>query len=187
MSGRNAHVTEYADSNQKTLPTTPQDIFRIFSELEIDYTLYEHEPVFTVSESAHLQETIPGVHCRNLFVRDKKENMFLVVVPDETPVDLKKLKDLLGCGRLSFGSEERLWKYLGIRPGSVCPFCAINDNESKVRVILDKKMMDSRLVCYHPLDNSMTISISPEGLMKFLRHIGSDSEVIDLTLASPEY
>ncbi len=126
------------------LPTSPEDLFKIFEELGITYKLYHHEPIFTVEEGEHIKHTIPGVHCRNLFLRDKKKAMFLVCLANETAVDLKKMQKPLESGRLSFGSSDRLWQHMGIRPGSVCPFCAINDKEHQVQIILDQYMMGAR-------------------------------------------
>lgn len=155
------------EQEQEALPTTPAQLFSFLDAHGIGYERYEHARVFTVAESAHLKNHIPGAHCRNLFLRDKKKSMFLVVAENDTPVDLKKLQDLLGCGRLSFGSAERLWTYLGVRPGSVCPFAVINDKECAVKVVLDKSMMDAKLVNYHPLVNDMTIGLSPAALRGF--------------------
>ena len=111
--------------------------------------------------------------------------MFLVVAANETEIDLKKLELLLESGRLSFGSADRLWEYLGIRPGSVCPFCIINDTDRAVTVILDQYMMDADIVNYHPLDNAMTIGLSPADLIKFIEECGHTHKVIDLSPAAP--
>src|SRR5690606_18792615 len=116
---------------------------------------YEHRAVFTVAESTALERDMPGVHCRNLFLRDKKQKMFLVVAAHETAIDLKKLPALIGADRLSFGSADRLWAYLGVRPGSVCPYAIINDKDRAVTVILDAAMMAGAIVNYHPLVNTM--------------------------------
>jgi Ala-tRNA(Pro) deacylase len=113
----------------KELPTSPAALLAVLDNLGIAYKLHSHPPIFTVAEGVHLKESIPGLHCRNLFLRDKKEIMYLVVVANDTKVDLKNLEKLLGSARLSFGSPERLWTHLGITPGSVCPFAAINDRE----------------------------------------------------------
>ena len=113
--------------NQDPLPTSPEDLFALLDHLGIPYSLQHHPPIFTVAEGEHLKASIPGTHCRNLFLRDKKKRCFLVMAANETSVDLKELEKKLGCGRLSFGSPERLWETLGIRPGSVCPFTLIND------------------------------------------------------------
>lgn len=168
------------------LPTSPKQLMELLDTLKIPYQLHTHDPIFTVEEGEHLKASIPGIHCRNLFIRDKKETMFLIVAANETAVDMKKLADLLGCGRLSFGSSDRLWRHLGIRPGSVCPFCIINDVEKKVRIILDTSMMQAHRVNYHPMDNSMTIGISPSDLIRFIEHTGHSPEILDLKPASPE-
>lgn len=156
----------------EALPTTPQDLFDVLKVLGIPFTLHHHPPIFTVADGEHLKAAIPGVHCRNLFLRDKKERHFLVVAANDTKVDLKALEQTLGCGRLSFGSPERLWKVLGIRPGSVCPFTLINDTERIVDVILDASMMEAEIVNYHPLDNAMTIGLAPADLLRFIAHTG---------------
>ncbi|MCF8496351.1 MAG: prolyl-tRNA synthetase associated domain-containing protein, partial [Alphaproteobacteria bacterium] len=148
--------TSPADS----LPTTPQVLFPLLGELGIVYELYHHEPIFTVEEGEHLEASIPGIHCRNLFLRDKKGVMYLVVLANDTRLDLKKLEGLIGSARLSFGSPERLWAHLGIRPGGVCPFTVINDPERRVNLLPDEAMMAAERVCYHPLDNAMTVSLA---------------------------
>lgn len=168
------------------LPTTPEQLFDILQSLDIKYEIHSHTPIFTVEEGAHLKANIPGIHCRNLFLRDKKKKMYLVVAANETAIDLKKLQNLIDSGRLSFGSSDRLWQYLGIRPGSVCPFCVINDKNHEVSVILDKYMVDADIVNYHPLDNAMTISLAPSDLLKFLAHTGHDAKIVDLLPAAPD-
>ncbi len=166
--------------NEEHLPTSPQELMDVLGDIGVEFTLYEHEPVFTVEESQKIDKGIDGTACRNLFLRDKKKRMFLVVVPHETPVDLKALEGKLECGRLSFGSADRLWQYLGVRPGSVCPFSVINDKANEIQVVLDADMMQSDLVCYHPLLNSMTISLTPADLLKFFEHTGHSPITIDL-------
>lgn len=177
---------EYSTNfSQESLPTSPDQLLKRLDALEIAYRLHHHEPIFTVAEGEHLKKSIPGLHCRNLFIRDKKETMFLVVAGNDTAVDMKKLQDLLGCGRLSFGSPDRLWQYLGIRPGSVCPFCILNDAGNKVSLILDQAMMRAEIVNYHPLDNAMTISLTPAALLDFFKAIGRDYKIMDLSEAAP--
>lgn len=161
-------------------------LLAVLGGLGISYHLYRHQPVFTVAESLDIERDIPGAHCRNLFVRDKKETMFLVVAQNETPIDLKKLSGLLGCGRLSFGSAGRLWEYLGVRPGSVCPFAIINDKDKAVTIVLDKAMMMNDIVNYHPMENHMTIGLTPDDLVKFIRHAGHEPLILDLAPAAPD-
>ena len=162
------------------LLTTPEDLFVLLQRLEIAYELHHHEAVFTVEESSKIDANIPGVHCRNLYLRDKKKKNFLVVAANETQVDMKALQDKLGCARLSFGSAARLWEFLGIRPGSVCPFTVMNDPDHHVQVVLDAQMMATEIVNYHPLDNRMTIGLAPDDLLKFFAHSGHKPIVLDL-------
>ena len=168
------------------IPTGPDKLFEVLKRLGVDYTLHRHAPIFTVEEGEPLKAAIPGLHCRNLFVRDNKEKMFLVVAANETRIDLKKLSAVLGCGRLSFGSADRLWTYLGIRQGSVNPFCVVNDTQLQVRIILDQHMMQGAIVNYHPMDNAMTIGLSPQDLIRFIEDTGHKPEIVDLSAAAPD-
>ena len=163
-----------------TLPTSSDDLLELLKSLNIPYTLYHHEPIFTVEEGLPLKENIPGTHCRNLFLRDKKKNMFLVTAANETSIDLKGLQDSLGCARLSFGSKERLFEHLGIYPGAVTPFTAINDKTHQVKMILDAHMMRADIMNVHPLDNAMTIGLHPKDLLKFFEHTGHNPQILDL-------
>lgn len=168
-------------SENKPLPTSPKQLLELFDTLGIVYELHQHEAVFTVEESSHLKANIPGTHCRNLFLRDKKKRNFLVVAANETDVDLKALPEKVGAGRFSFGSANRLWEFLGVRPGSVCPFAVINDNDQNVNVVLDQAMMEADLVCYHPLLNTMTIALSPADLLRFFEHTGHQPQIVGLS------
>lgn len=173
-------MTQIISTAEDALPTSPQALLQILRDLGIDFKFYEHEAVFTVAESSHIDATIPGTHCRNLFLRDKKKKMFLVVLANETQVNLKQLETTLECGRLSFGSADRLWEYLGVKPGSVCPFAAINDTDHSVEIILDADMMSADLVNYHPLLNTMTVGLTPSDLLRFFAHTGHSPKIKDL-------
>lgn len=175
-----------AHNAPEPLPTSPEQLLQRLEVLGIPFRIYHHEPVFTVAESSQIERDWPGVHCRNLFVRDKKETMYLVVAANETKIDMKKLADVIGAGRLSFGSAERLWNYLGVRPGSVCPYAIINDTGNAVTVILDAHMMTGEIVNYHPLVNTMTIGVKPVDLIKFIRSCGHEPRIVDLTPAAPD-
>lgn len=164
------------------LPTTPAALLARLDALGVTYTLYEHKPVFTVTEAETIDASIPGLHCRNLFLRDKKKQNWLVVLPNDREVDMKSLPDLIGSSRLSFGSADRLWEHLGVRPGSVCPFSVVNDTDNAVKIILDRKMTEAEIVNYHPLINTMTVSMKPEGLLTFLIDTGHTPKIVDFTL-----
>ena len=154
--------------------------------LGVDFVLHRHRAVFTVAESEAVDAQIPGTHCRNLFLRDKKKNNFLLVLQNATEVDIRKLPDVIGSDRLSFGSAERLWEYLGVRPGSVCPYAIINDTGRNVKILLDKSMMETDTVNYHPLLNTMTIGVKPADLIKFIESTGHIPHIVDLNPAKPD-
>ena len=154
--------------------------------LGVDFVLHRHRAVFTVAESEAVDAQIPGTHCRNLFLRDKKKNNFLLVLQNATEVDIRILPDVIGSDRLSFGSAERLWEYLGVRPGSVCPYAIINDTGRNVKILLDKSMMETDTVNYHPLLNTMTIGVKPADLIKFIESTGHIPHIVDLNPAKPD-
>ncbi|MEM6812461.1 MAG: prolyl-tRNA synthetase associated domain-containing protein [Pseudomonadota bacterium] len=168
------------------LPTSPQALLECFESLDIDYELHHHKAVFTVAESEAVDAQIPGTHCRNLFLRDKKKKNYLLVLQNETEVDIKKLPEILGSSRLSFGSADRLWEFLGVRPGSVCPFSIMNDKNNDVEIFLDQSMMETDIVNYHPMLNTMTVSIRPDDLVKFIDSVDHKAHIVDLSAAKPD-
>ena len=172
--------------DSRELPTPPQALMEYLGTLGITFDLHHHRAVFTVAESEAVDAAIPGTHCRNLFLRDKKKNNFLVVLQNATEVDIKKLPALIGSDRLSFGSAERLWEYLGVRPGSVCPYSIMNDTGMNVKICLDKSMMETDIVNYHPMVNTMTVSVKPADLIRFIESTGHTPHIIDLSSAAPD-
>ncbi len=168
------------------LPTSPEALMARLKDLGIEFSYAEHKAVFTVAESEAVDKEIPGTHCRNLFLRDDKKKNFLVVLQNATQVDVKKLPAVIGSSRLSFGSADRLWEYLGVRPGSVCPYSIINDTGNNVKIILDKSMMETEIVNYHPLLNTMTIGVKPADLIKFIESTGHTPHIVDLSSAAPD-
>ena len=168
------------------LPTSPAALMDRLRALGIAFSYHEHQAVFTVAESEAVDAQIPGTHCRNLFLRDNKKQNFLVVLQNATQVDIKKLPDIIGSQRLSFGSAARLWQYLGVRPGSVCPFSIINDTGKDVKICLDRSMMDAALVNYHPMENTMTVGLKPADLIRFIESTGHIPHIVDLSPAAPD-
>lgn len=143
-------------------------------ELGIVWKTYEHPAVFTVGESSAITDKLPGVHTKNLFLKDKKGGLWLVVVRAHLRVDLPALAKQLAAPRFSFGSAELLIATLGIAPGSVTPFALMNDAAHKVRVVLDAEMLKSAPVNFHPLRNDRTSAISPEDLVRFITASGHE-------------
>jgi Ala-tRNA(Pro) deacylase len=155
-------------------------LFERLSKLGIDTKTIEHKPMFTVEDSISLRGNLPGGHCKSLFLKNKKNQYWLVVMLENKRLDIKALGNLLKSGRLSFCSPERLWHYLGVLPGSVTPFSIINDSNNEVSVILDKNMMALSPLHYHPLQNHKTTAISNLDLLLFLRSEGYEPNIIDL-------
>ena len=155
------------------MPKTPDQLFATLTALGIRYSTVKHAPLFTVEQSRALRGQIPGGHTKNLFLRDKKYAIYLVVALEDAEIDLKGLRRQLGAtGRFSFGSSDLLREVLGVEPGAVTPFGAINDAEGRVTVMLDAAMMEHQTLNYHPLVNTMTTSISRDDLVKFLESTG---------------
>jgi Ala-tRNA(Pro) deacylase len=155
------------------MPKSPAELFAALDALSITHTTVKHPPLFTVEQARGLRGKVPGGHTKNLFLRDKKSALYLVVTLEDALIELKGLHRLLGAiGRFSFGSADLLREVWGVAPGSVTPFGAINDAEGRVTVVLDAAMMEHELLNYHPLDNTMTTSIKREDLVKFLESTG---------------
>jgi Ala-tRNA(Pro) deacylase len=155
------------------MPTTPEQLFAALDALGIAYSTVQHPPLFTVEQSRALRGQIPGGHTKNLFLRDKKHELYLVVALEDAEIELKGLHRQLGAtGRFSFGSSDLLREVWGVEPGAVTPFGAINDRQGRVTVVLDAAMMEYETLNYHPLVNTMTTSIKRDDLVKFLLSTG---------------
>lgn len=162
-------------------PATPATLFQRLEALGITVTTHRHAAVFTVDEARAVHGAIPGGRAKNLFVRDKKGTMWLFSVPADQDVDLKRLAELIGArGRLSFGSDERLMKFLGVTAGSVSPFAVINDAGRQVSVVLERGLFAEEPLNFHPLDNTMTTSIGGGDLLHFLRAERHDAVIVEL-------
>jgi Ala-tRNA(Pro) deacylase len=160
------------------MPATSADLFAFLDRLDIGHTTVNHPPLFTVEESQALRGKIPGGHTKNLFLRDKKGTYFLVVALEDAAIDLKGLHRVLGAsGRFSFGSAEAMRAMLGIEPGSVTPFAALNDTDLQVTVVLDAAMLRHPVLNFHPLINTMTTGLARDDLLKFLRATGHDPRI----------
>jgi Ala-tRNA(Pro) deacylase len=162
------------------MPLTPDALFERLDRLAIAHTTHRHPPVFTVAESAALRGTLPGGHCKSLFLKDKKGGLWLCVMLEERAIDLNRLADRLGAPRFSFGNPDLLWATLGVRPGAVTPFALANDAAGKVTVVLDEAMLAHDPLNYHPLDNSMTTAVSPADLRRFIADCGHTPRVLSL-------
>jgi Ala-tRNA(Pro) deacylase len=155
------------------MPKTPEELFAALDALGIAHRTVKHPPLFTVEQSRSLRGQIPGGHTKNLFLRDKKHALYLVVALEDAEIDLKGLhRRLDATGRFSFGSADLLREVWGVDPGAVTPFGAINDAGARVTVVLDAAMMEHATLNYHPLVNTMTTSIGRDDLVTFLESTG---------------
>ena len=167
------------------MPATPAELFAFLDRLGIPHVTVSHPPLFTVEESRALRGQIPGGHTKNLFLRDKRGAFYLAVALEDAAIALKSLHRLLGAsGRFSFGAAESLRELLGVEPGSVTPFAALNDIGGKVAVVLDGAMLRHETLNFHPLVNTMTTSIPRAGLVKFLEATGHMPQIEAISEAS---
>ena len=162
------------------MPATPDDVFRRLDELGVAHSTVEHAAVFTVAESTQVERALPGGHTKNLFLKDKKGALFLVIAEGRTKVDLKSLPAAIGCGRLSFGNPELLMEVLGVPPGSVTALSLINDRERRVSVVLDAHLMGYDSINCHPLTNTATTNIARDDLLRFIRSCGHEPRIAAL-------
>ncbi len=168
------------------MPASRQDLVRRFADLGIAVITLDHEAVFTVAESSKLEREMPGGHSKNLFLKDEKGRLVLVVALGTTRVDIKSVAKALGTGRLSFGKPELLLEVLGVPPGSVTPFALINDRAQRVTVVLDADMMRHERLNFHPLENTATTNIARDDLVRFIRACGHEPRVLGLAPDAPK-
>jgi Ala-tRNA(Pro) deacylase len=160
------------------VPASRQDLIARLAGLGVVTETVEHPAVYTVAESSMLERELPGGHTKNLFLKDKKDRLFLVVALGRAHIELKSLHKRLACDRLSFGKPELLMEVLGVPAGSVTPFALINDKAHRVTVILDADMMRHDRLNYHPLENTATTNIAREDLLKFIRSCGHEPRIL---------
>ena len=164
------------------MPATPQQLFDYLTELGIKTETMEHEAVFTVDEGDHIRDALKGGHTKNLFVKDKKGNHFLIIAEQQARIPMNAIHGRIGAkGRLSFANAERLMECLGVTPGSVTAFSAMNDLERRVQVVIDEPLLDHEHVNCHPLTNTMTTTISKEDLLLFFQAVGHEPMVVRLS------
>lgn len=169
--------------------TTREAFLAWLEALGIAHETREHEPLHTVEDARAArvlwgEPWTQGGHCKNLFLKDKKGALFLVVTLEDRALKLNQLGKPLGAARLSFANADLLWQVLGVRPGSVTPFAAINDLSGDVTVVLDAPMLAHDRLHYHPLDNRATTAISRDGLLAVLRATGHKPIILDLVKAA---
>lgn len=158
------------------------NLFEFLTKLGIETKTVRHEPVFTVADAQALRGQIVGAHTKNLFLKDKKDNFFLVTVDEEAVVDLKTIHTIIGAAsKVSFGKPEKLLEYLGLLPGAVSVLGAFNDTGHNVKVILDADLMKHDVINAHPLSNDATTSIGRDDLLTFLKATGHEAVILKVS------
>ncbi len=164
----------------KSPPATPDELLRRLDDLGLKTRTVAHPAVFTVEQARALRGDLPGAHSKNLFLKDKKGRLWLVVALADRQIDLKALRHQIGAATLSFGKPDLLLEVLGIEPGSVTPFAVINDTEKRVQMVLDKAMLELEPLNFHPLTNTATTQISATDLLSFLDALGLQPMIVEL-------
>ncbi len=162
------------------LPTKPKAILEKLNELKINYAKYEHPPLFSVKDAKKHQGKMVGTHVKNLFLRDKKKRNFLLVTEQDAEINMKTLHQKINSDRLSFGSAQRLWQHLGVRPGAVSPLALINDMEKSVTLLFQDILQTEQQIHFHPLVNDLTIGVRLRDLDTFFEYTGHRAEFIRL-------
>jgi len=167
------------------MPLTPDDLFDFLDAQGIAVTTVDHPPLYTVEDAKMLRGALDGAHTKNLFLKDKKGQLFLVVIEADASVDLKAIPQIIGAsGRVSFGSPDLLLELLGVVPGAVSPFGAINDTGRRVTIVLDEGLQHSEKLNHHPLVNTKTTTIRRDDLLRFLRATGHEPKILPVGSAA---
>lgn len=160
------------------MPVSRDDLMRRLAELGITTSTVEHKAVFTVAESEEVERELVGGKTKNLFFKDAKGVLWLVVAESHTRIDLKALPGIIGSGRLSFGKPDLLMEVLGVTPGSVTAFSLINDTGRRVNVVIDAALMRHDTINGHPLVNTATTNIARDDLLRFIRACGHEPRIL---------
>ncbi len=163
-------------------PLGPEELCARLTASGIAFHRTDHPAVFTVAETAPHRDAMTGLQTKNLFLKDKKDNFFLVTVGEDAVVDLKQIHSLIGAAsRVSFGKPEMLMELLGVIPGAVTVFGVINDTQQRVKLILDEALMRHDVINAHPLTNEATTSIGTADLVRFVEATGHDAAILKVS------
>lgn len=158
---------------------TPEKLLEALDDLGLKTSTLRHDAVFRVGEGEGIKDQLPGAHTKNLFLKDDKSKLWLISAEQSARINLKALPKVIGSGRLSFGSEDRLLAALGVTPGSVTALALINDPDHKVEFLLDKTLADADIVNFHPLTNTATTSLTQADFRRFLESLSRTLRVVD--------
>lgn len=155
------------------------DLFALLDHLGVKHETLDHPAVFSVGEGGDIKAKLPGAHTKNLFLKDAKDQLWLVSAEGHAQIDLKRLHTVIGSARLSFGNAKLMAQTLGVSPGSVTAFGLINDTDRRVRFVLDRTLAEAEMVNFHPLTNTATTTVTREGFAAFLAGLGVTPVIVD--------
>lgn len=158
---------------------TAEQLYSFLDLNNISHRTLEHPALFTVEDGLEWHDKIPGLHCKNLFLKDKKDKIWLAILPHDKRADLNKLEKRVGAARLSFGKPPLLLEVLGLTPGSVTPFGLLNDHPKRVTVIIDEDALKPEEVNFHPLRNTASSTIKSVDLLKFIKALGYNPVIVN--------
>jgi Ala-tRNA(Pro) deacylase len=160
---------------------TRAELIAFLDKHAIAHATTEHPAVFRVGEGEDMKAAIAGAHSKNLFLKDHRDQLWLVSAEQHTAIDLKRLPSVIGSGRLSFGSPDLMQAALGVAPGSVTALGLANDRQGKIRFVLDAVLARAEQVNFHPLENTATTTLSREGFSAFLEALGVRPMIVDFS------
>lgn len=167
--------------NDVPVPASRADLEAFLDRIGVAHRTLDHPAVFRVEEGLDIKAALPGAHTKNLFLKDKKGQLWLISARQDTVIPLNRLHPVIGSDRLSFGNPELMFETLGVTPGSVTAFGLINDRDRRVRFVLDKALDEAEVVNFHPLANTATTAVSRDDFRAFLAALGVEPMVIDFT------
>lgn len=156
-------------------------VYEILNQLDIPFDYYEHPPVPTVKEASIYWKDIEAAHCKNLFFRNHKGNKhFLVLLEFYQSLAIRDLEARLKQGKITFASDERMMKHLGLTPGSVSPFGLLNDKANHVHIFIDENLKKAQKISFHPNINTASLVIPYDGFIKYMNWTGNSYEFLSL-------
>lgn len=158
-----------------------QNIYRLLEVLKIDFEYYEHEAIPTIELALIHKKNIKATHCKNVFLRNHKgKKHYFIVIEQSKLVNIRQLELLLKQGKLSFASDQRLEKYLAVKPGAVSPLGLVYDTEQNTKVFIDQALETADKLSFHPNVSNASLVLKTEDLLQYLKHLGIEFEFIDL-------
>lgn len=164
-----------------------EQLYHLLDSSGIEYSVLHHKPLRTVEDAKSIRAALESDEgqIKNLFLKNKKGEMWLLTLHEDREIHLKQAAMEIGAKRFSFCSAERLMRYLGVVPGAVSPFGLLNDVEGKVKFYIDEGLLGHKMIHAHPMDNRITVSIGTIDMLNFLQSQGHPYDILPSSFGSP--